>query len=204
MNPSKESIEKIIEWEIGDRAYYNKYLSHFTWPGGASGVTVGFGYDLGYYTKEQIIVAWCNKIDGSVLVLMLECAGIKGVMAKSKINDMMQKATIPYDVAMEVFKETILPDEIKKTENTYPGVNELSEDAQGALLSLIYNRGTSFTDSEGKDNRKEMREIAPLVLEKDYHGIAEKLRSMKRLWKGKGLDGLIRRREGEAKLVEAS
>ena len=53
MNPSKESIEKIIEWEIGDRAYYNKYLSHFTWPGGASGVTVGFGYDLGYTRRNK-------------------------------------------------------------------------------------------------------------------------------------------------------
>lgn len=32
--------------------------------------------------------------------------------------------------------------------------------------------------------------------------IPVQIRSMKRLWVGKGLDGLIKRREGEAKLFE--
>jgi len=32
--------------------------------------------------------------------------------------------------------------------------------------------------------------------------IAEQLRAMKHLWVGKGLDGLIKRREAEAQLVE--
>ena len=48
-----------------------------------------------------------------------------------------------------------------------------------------------------------MRAIKDLIPEKDYAGIASQLRSMKRLWQGKGLDGLITRREAEAKLVES-
>jgi GH24 family phage-related lysozyme (muramidase) len=33
--------------------------------------------------------------------------------------------------------------------------------------------------------------------------IADQLRAMKRLWKGQGLDGLLRRRDAEADMVEA-
>jgi GH24 family phage-related lysozyme (muramidase) len=47
-----------------------------------------------------------------------------------------------------------------------------------------------------------MKNIAPLVINKDYKKIAEQIRSMKRLWIGKNLDGLLTRREKEAKMVE--
>ena len=47
-----------------------------------------------------------------------------------------------------------------------------------------------------------MRNIRDLIPKKDYKGIAKELRKMKRIWQGKGLDGLIERREAEAKLVE--
>ena len=52
------------------------------------------------------------------------------------------------------------------------------------------------------DSRLEMRDIKLLVPKRDYRGIAEELRKMKRIWEGKGLDGLLARREAEAKLVE--
>ena len=71
------------------------------------------------------------------------------------------------------------------------------------LVSLVYNRGASMKDSPGSDNRREMRAIRDLVPRMDLRGIAAALRSMKRLWAGKGLDGLLRRREAEAVLVES-
>jgi GH24 family phage-related lysozyme (muramidase) len=48
-----------------------------------------------------------------------------------------------------------------------------------------------------------MKYIKDLVPKKDYKGIAAEIRNMKRLWQGKGLDGLIERRESEARLVES-
>jgi GH24 family phage-related lysozyme (muramidase) len=77
-------------------------------------------------------------------------------------------------------------------------------DAQGALISLVYNRGTSMFDKPGEDRRKEMRAIRDAVAVGDLQEIANQLRSMERLWEGKGLDGLIKRREDEAALVESS
>jgi len=49
-----------------------------------------------------------------------------------------------------------------------------------------------------------MRAIRDAVAVDDLQDIANQLRSMKRLWEGKGLDGLIKRREDEAELVESS
>jgi GH24 family phage-related lysozyme (muramidase) len=46
-----------------------------------------------------------------------------------------------------------------------------------------------------------MLAIRDLVARGDLAGIAAQIRSMKRLWEGKGLDGLLRRRDDEAALV---
>ena len=47
-------------------------------------------------------------------------------------------------------------------------------------------------------------DLADGVQRGDLADIAKQLRAMKRLWVGKGLDGLIARREAEARLVEQS
>ncbi len=49
-----------------------------------------------------------------------------------------------------------------------------------------------------------MRAIRNAVASGDLGKIANQLRAMKRLWLGKNLDGLLARREAEAKLVESS
>ena len=49
-----------------------------------------------------------------------------------------------------------------------------------------------------------MAEIKSLIMSEDYAGIAQQIRVMKRLWKDKGLDGLLKRRDDEARLVSQS
>jgi GH24 family phage-related lysozyme (muramidase) len=49
-----------------------------------------------------------------------------------------------------------------------------------------------------------MRAIREAVARGDLAEIAAQLRSMKRLWEGQGLGGLIARREEEAQLVESA
>jgi GH24 family phage-related lysozyme (muramidase) len=48
-----------------------------------------------------------------------------------------------------------------------------------------------------------MRAIRDAVSREDLKDIANQLRLMKRLWEGKGLGGLLRRRDAEADLVES-
>ena len=83
--------------------------------------------------------------------------------------------------------------------DAFPGV------VQGALLSLVFNRGTSL---EG-GRREEMRKIRDLLASNASQSqileeIATQLRKMKNLWIGKGLDGLVIRREKEARWVESA
>ena len=83
--------------------------------------------------------------------------------------------------------------------DAFPGV------VQGALLSLVFNRGTSL---EG-GRREEMRKIRDLLASNASQSqileeIATQLRKMKSLWIGKGLDGLVIRREKEARWVESA
>ncbi|ELY4778104.1 hypothetical protein ACLE1A_002848 [Cronobacter turicensis] len=85
--------------------------------------------------------------------------------------------------------------------DTYPEVLSAHPHCQGAMLSLVINRGTSFT-IPSKAARIEMKNIQTDFIKGYLVDIPAQIRSMERLWVGKGLDGLINRREGEARLFE--
>lgn len=86
----------------------------------------------------------------------------------------------------------------------WPGADRLHDKARAALVSLVYNRGPSLVDSQKQpvlQTRREMRALGPAILAADYARIATLIEDMRRLWEGKGLDGLLRRRSNEAALV---
>jgi GH24 family phage-related lysozyme (muramidase) len=175
------------------------------WPGGSSGVTYGFGYDLGYNTREQIQKDWGSYVNGNTLSFMFLCSGRTGLAAKQMINPSTKILRITQSAAEEVFKQKTLPRFKKLALDTYPNLENLPEDTIGAITSLVFNRGTSF-GIEGQrswDSRKEMRELKPLIENGLLQPIADKIREMSRLWEGKGLDGLITRRNNEADLIHA-
>ena len=194
---SDKSIDLILDSEGCD-------LSP-AWPGGASGVTYGHGYDCGYNSEEQIKRDWAAHVNGNILAFMVSCAGVKGETAKKRITTQTKVLRITSDAAREVFENRTLPRYIKLAQETYPGFDELNEDTRGAIVSLEFNRGSSFgvQGQASWESRREMRELAPLILAKDYNGIAATIKAMSRLWINKGLDGLIARRQNEAALCIA-
>ena len=195
---SKKAIDKIISYEVGSQALYNKKYTHPVWPGGESGVTIGIGCDLGYQTKEGLIKDWTGMVSNSDLQLLLSVVGLKGIAAKNAIPK-VKNVSVSYHDAEEIF----LNEEVYKYSKimlaNFPGVQELFADCQGAILSLVFNRG-GLVDST--DRRREMKAIKSLIPTKDYKAIAAQFRSMKRLWDEKTARGLIIRREDEALLVE--
>ena len=96
---------------------------------------------------------------------------------------------------------TIL-DLYRQLNDIWPHSYDLPAPVQAALVSLIYNRGTSLEKrpNDALDRRREMRSLGPAIAKKDYHEIIRLLESMKRLWVGKNLDGLIARRDAEINL----
>jgi GH24 family phage-related lysozyme (muramidase) len=197
MKLSQKAVDKIIFFEVSSPAYYDKKLKKPTFPGGASGVTIGIGYDLGHNTKLQIAEDWGEFINAATIAKLQEAAGKKGSEAEVLVKK-MQEIEIPYDIAREVFVKS-LKRYAKAAKDAYDGLEELTPDAQGAIVSLVFNRGADTTSKN--DRRKEMHAIKKLVKEKDYDGIAEQFESMKRLW-GNDMRGILDRRDIEAKLVK--
>lgn len=196
---SKKGIDLLISAEISSEAYYNKFLQHPCWPGGASGVTCAVGYDLGQEPKQTIINDWHELISMNDLKLLLSCSGLKGIAAQQALSSTgVKKVTIPFSAAQSVFYKKDLPKYAKETMHLYPGLEKLEPDAIAALISMVYNRGAATT---GK-GREEMASIVHLVAVQDYHGIAAMIRHSERLWQGKkGMEGIVLRREKEATFV---
>ena len=100
-----------------------------------------------------------------------------------------------------VFLGRSLPQSVNETRNAFHRSIEMPRLCLGVLVSLVYNRGASMTDSVTyPGNRKEMREIRDAVTAGRYSDIPILLRSMKRLWPEPS--GLRDRRDREAKLFE--
>jgi hypothetical protein len=190
---SDEAVKMMIDAEIGGDASYKKYPH---WVGASGGVTIGIGYDLGYVLLDQFKADWSPYLAQVDVGNLAGSVGIKGESAKVLIPP-LSSIEIRWDDAMAVFYAT-LPQWAAALERNLPNVRELPPDAYGALLSLVYNRGTPFKSSG--DRFTEMREIRSLMGKKEYTGIPQQLRLMKRLWPS--LPKLVLRREKEALLFE--
>jgi hypothetical protein len=197
---SKRSIDLIIQFEIGGRSYYERALQKPTWPGGASGCTVGIGYDLGYNTEKQFLLDWSPGLNLNFVNALKPLCGLKGEKVKAMIKGEVLNVRVPYNIAYDVFVKSSVPRFYKAALTIYPDMIHLNDDTQGALVSMVFNRGTSLVG----DRRKEMKAIVDLVKKQDYEAIAEEIEKSKRLWEGVGLDGLVIRREAEADLIRDS
>ena len=196
--PSKKALDLIYEHEVGGgEQYYNKFLKRFTWPGGASGPTIGIGIDCAYYTPKEL---------GNIFSFLpfqkrkaVEDASGKMGLAGKEYTKILRKAEIEmsWEESQNIFYKTTWPKFAGLTDKVFPQSDQLCDAAYGALVSLVFNRGGSLL---GK-SRSEMRAIRDLVPTKNYNAIAKEIRQMKRLWEGKNMVGLLKRRDAEADLV---
>ena len=175
------------------------------WPGASSGVTLGVGYDLGHVTPEQFRKDWGDKLPAGELARLEQVIGLTGQDAKA-VAGQFSDINISREAANQVFQSATLPTYFERTRDAFPGMENLSPDVQGALTSLVINRGGLVDDS---NRRREMSNIQDIVAgytpgtdpSATQNAIAAELRSMKRLWEGQGVDGLLVRRDAEADLV---
>jgi GH24 family phage-related lysozyme (muramidase) len=201
---SDKAYKLIVKYEVGGGSeYYTKCLERPTYPGGASGVTIGIGYDLGYNTLKQFEDDWHNLLDANDYNKLTLHIGKKADKAKAAISS-LRDIRVKWAAAESVFKTSTLPRFIVETKRAFPGSDKLHPDAFGALVSLVFNRGGSVVGS----SRQEMLNIRDAISNKiytvnTYLYIAHQILEMKRLWIGKGLDGLLVRRNEESALVKA-
>lgn len=204
MSIPQKAIDLILESEGVDQPG--------KWPGGGSGITLGYGCDIG--ADPSSLDFWRGILGEGEIDRLKEAKGITG-RAAAQIQTRFHDIRVTEAQARDVFMRQSLPREEKLTASAFPGSETLPGEAFGALVSLVYNRGTAL-DGE---RRREMRAIHDAIInsQKNEEGeeakarqnnllrfIASQFRSMKRLWVGQGLDGLLRRRDAEADLVESA
>jgi GH24 family phage-related lysozyme (muramidase) len=201
---SQPALKLILEFEGVDQPWQ--------WPGGDSGITIGYGYDLGYCTAARFAADWKGRLPAPHYDKLAKVIGFKGHAAEVQAPK-FRGIVIDTLASRAVLLERTLPEEEAKTRAAFPGVDKLPADAYGALVSLVYNRGASMgtPGHASYADRQEMRDIAhsialyaagSLPLHQTLGSIAAYLRAMKRLWEGKKMAGLIKRRFAEAELVE--
>lgn len=197
MQPNAATIRLLLRFEVGGgEEYYNRLLRSPTWPGEASGVTIGVGYDLGYNSAETIMRDWSPHLNEQVVERLARVTGLTGARARAALSS-VRDIIVPWSAGFAVFEAVTIPKFWEKTSNVFPGVGELHPNVQGALLSLVFNRGESLAG----DRRREMRAIRDLVPDMNYQEIARQIRLMKRLWRGTTIErGMSRRRDAEADL----
>lgn len=187
----------IIRWEVSSEDWYDQALRFPIWPGGASGVTWGIGYDGGQQASVVIADDWQEHAQAARLATT---AGIVGTPAREALPRYRDIATA-YRYAGQVFEDRSLIEHERRTRRAFEdGFDQLRPNACAAMISLIYNRGAAMTG----DSRREMRALRDVCIPvQDYACMARELRSMKRIWRGTVNErGLTARREAEALLVE--
>lgn len=190
---SEAGHDLILEFETGGRSGYDPRPE---WPGGSSGVTVGVGYDCGYYSKNVILSDW-QPLQLTDRVRLSETSGITGQRARAKRQE-VKDIFVQWGIAVGVFDNVDVAREFSSAKRAIPNFEDMRANAQAAWISLGFNRGWGMSGA----NRTEMRAARDLVPRRDYEGMATQFRKMKRVWAGTSIqNGMFRRREAEAKLL---
>lgn len=190
---SKKSADLILKAEGYQKSPYVPKGSS------ASGVTIGYGYDLGQQTISKMKFMLSDYFTSSQIARLEKAIGLTGSDALAIIPSLSDITISKEDAVSLAMKMKSKYAQI--VVDTYPEVLATHPHCQGAMLSLVINRGTSF-NKPNVESRVEMKNIHDDFVSGNLSDIPNQLRSMKRLWVGKGLDGLITRREDEAKLFE--
>lgn len=197
---SKSTIDLIVAEEVSSKAYYNKHYTRPEWPGGASGVTVGIGYDIGYATPDKVAADWSKHVSPAMVAAMQKCCGIKGTSARAILATAISQIEIPWEAAYDVFINRDIPQwTITCLKALGPNFNLMNSTCQGVLVSIAYNRGAGGFNSS-TDRNREMLAIRNAVRAKNFAAIPDYIDSMARLWVGTSVAGVAARRHREAAL----
>ena len=198
-----EGYRFIIAHEVSSRSYYQRKLRHPIKPGGASGVTIGIGYDLGHQSLEGFREHWAGLLETDAMRRLEACIGKTRGSATSALRA-VHDIVIPYDKAIDVFERDSLPRYFGYLNRHIRDdvLAGLAPDCVAALVSLTFNRGASY--QKAGTRYQEMRAIRSALNGGQPELVPDLLRAMKRLWRGRpNLRGLLRRRDEEADLFES-
>ena len=135
MKISQAAFDLIVQEETGGEAYYRAREHSTDWPGGASGVTIGCGYDCGYATHDELRRDWGGKIPDRMIDALEDMVGITGSPARSHAHELHGLVEVPWDVALDVFRNRDVPKWEAIVARDLDNTDKLSGDSFGALVA---------------------------------------------------------------------
>jgi GH24 family phage-related lysozyme (muramidase) len=187
----------LAEFEVGGKAGYEERYARPNTPHGYPGVMIAVAYDVGEHTVAELRADCKGILDDATIARLEPACGVHGVEAEP-IARQLQDIFITWEQAAALCRKAILPKWIELVRKHLPNTDKLNPDSLGALVSLTFNRGASF--SKQGHRFSEMRAIRQHMANREFEKIPSEIRAMKRLWPT--LEGLQRRREREAELFE--
>ena len=164
------------------------------WPGGASGVTLDPGVDLGHVSWETVTALFADILSKRELSLLKKVQGITGTDARSAMNMVpgLLDIRIKREQANAVFPFAVKPywDRISKR-MTGLRRSDTPASVQTILMSLAYNRGAL---------NKHLQPLESLIANRQWQQVANTVSKMQQNHELKGIR--IRRRH-EGSLVRA-
>jgi len=186
-----EAVTFIVNEEVGGRKYYDRHVARPHFPGEASGVTIGVGYDLRFQEPTDFEADWTDILTPAQMTSLRPHLGRKGsTTAIMAIGDLR----IPFAAAWREDKVGAEDLPAPQTARCYGSLDALPPLCRGALVSLVYNRGTDLSG----DTRREMSAIKQHIAAGRLDQVAAEFESMKRLWPNSR--GLCKRRDKEAEM----
>jgi peptidoglycan hydrolase-like protein with peptidoglycan-binding domain len=191
---SAAGVTFIARLEVSSPGEYRRRYKRPVWPSEKSGITIGIGCDLRFYQSAAALSAdWGDRLPAAALARLSAVIGRPGSAAMlAEVADV----DVPLADAVAVYIGRTLRQNLDLTRSIYPEVDALTPARRAALVSLVYNRGTSLQEND--PTRREMREIRDLLAAGQLDGVPDRMDSMARLWPD--LPGLIARRHDEARL----
>lgn len=169
-----------------------------------SGITIGWGYDLGQCSRDQFSADWRAEIKPDYHNRLRSVVGFKGAQARGAAHG-LRGIIIPRLAGDRVFSRTF-DRYAAMTLKVFPGLEKYDPDAQGAVVAITYNRGFKFDrDPKTIMGREGMNEIRDLIARlASCEELGDAVHAMSQNWEGAGADGLHARYFDTAQLIKAS
>jgi hypothetical protein len=196
--PVDPAIDLITRWEVSGRPNFERRLSGPICPGGASGPTIGIGYDLGHQTAAEIrrVWHWHPAVDrlatGSKQTGASRCKAWRAAHRDIRIT---------WDDAIRVFTADSLPKYRGMALRALPGLAQQTPGHIGGLTSTGYRRGWSM---EGERMREKRVIRSDCVPQGSADCSAGQVIAMCRLWAGTpNGKGQCNRSHDEARVIRS-
>lgn len=187
----------LVRWEVSSEARYVARYQRPIWPGGASGITWGIGYDGGHQPRHIIVAEWWAHVER---VRLSNTAGLVGQPARVALPGYRDIIT-PLPLAIDVLARSSIPRYAAQARQAYGRhLDTAPAGVQCALISEVYNRGPAMSGNR----RIERRAIRDLCLPTgDAQCVARQLEASCRVWANDPLNGagLCARRFHEARVA---